>query len=53
MRIAPTIQANSSILRTSNVSMKLYPNDRHEILNEDNRENVYRDVLTWINGTLA
>ena len=24
MRIAPTIQANSNILRTSNVSMKLY-----------------------------
>lgn len=26
----------------------LYPGDRHEILNEDNRENVYRDILHWM-----
>ena len=31
-----------------NVSMKLYQDDRHEILNEDDKEQVYADVLGWI-----
>ena len=31
-----------------NVSVKLYPLCRHEILNEINRAEVYRDVLNWI-----
>ena len=31
------------------VSMKLYPDDRHEILNELDRDVVYADVLEWIN----
>lgn len=26
----------------------LYPGDRHEILNEDDRENVYNDILSWL-----
>lgn len=30
------------------VSMKLYENDRHEILNEDDREQVYQDILGWL-----
>lgn len=30
------------------VSCKLYPNDRHEILNETDRETVYGDILTWL-----
>jgi alpha-beta hydrolase superfamily lysophospholipase len=30
------------------ISMKLYPNDRHEILNELDRNEVYTDVLRWI-----
>ena len=29
------------------VSCKLYENDRHEILNETDRENVYQDILGW------
>lgn len=31
------------------VKMKLYPNDRHEILNETDRDLVYEDLLTWMN----
>lgn len=31
-----------------NVQMKLYPEDRHEILNEVDRENVYGDIYRWI-----
>lgn len=28
--------------------IKLYEEDRHEILNEDNRKEVYEDILAWI-----
>ena len=31
------------------VKMRLYPGGRHELLNETNREEVYKDVLDWIN----
>ena len=32
----------------NDVSMKLYPDDRHEILNELDREQVYSDILRWL-----
>lgn len=32
----------------TNVKMKLYPGDRHEILNEHDRKDVYADVLMWL-----
>ncbi|MBQ2582410.1 MAG: alpha/beta hydrolase, partial [Erysipelotrichaceae bacterium] len=32
-----------------NVSMHLYEGDRHEILNETDREQVYEDLLGWMN----
>ena len=35
------------------VSIKLYPGARHEILLETNREEVFRDVLNWISEKLA
>ena len=31
------------------LGMKLYPGDRHEILNEEDRENVYGDILDFLN----
>lgn len=31
-----------------NVQIKLYPKDRHEILNELDREDVYGDIYRWI-----
>ena len=30
------------------VDIKLYHNDRHEILNETDREVVYDDIRTWL-----
>lgn len=33
----------------TDVSMKLYENDRHEILNETDKEIVYADILAFIN----
>ena len=35
------------------VSVKLYPDCRHEIHNELNRDEVYRDVADWINMTIG
>ena len=37
----------------TDVKMKLYPGGRHEMLNEINRDEVYRDILTWINSKLS
>ena len=30
------------------IEIKLYKDDRHEILNEDDKEVVYKDILYWI-----
>lgn len=35
-------------LGMENVQMKLYPKDRHEILNEVDREDIYGDIYRWI-----
>ena len=32
----------------SDVTLKLYENDRHEILNELDRENVFADIYNWL-----
>lgn len=32
----------------TNVDMKLYPGDRHEILNETDKKDVFTDVLMWL-----
>ena len=34
------------------VQMKLYDNDRHEILNETDREQIYEDIYVWIRSVL-
>ena len=31
-----------------NVEIKMYPNDRHEILNETDKEMVYEDIYKWL-----
>ena len=35
------------------VSMKLYEGGRHEMLNEINKDEVYADVLAWLNSKIA
>ena len=37
----------------SDVTLKLYPEDRHEILNELDRETVYADLLTWMEERIS
>lgn len=46
------IRAYKSFLKAgmSDVTMKLYHEGRHEILNELNREEVFRDILAWLDG---
>lgn len=46
------IRAYKSFLRAgmTDVTMKLYHEGRHEMLNELNRDEVYRDVLAWFNS---
>ncbi len=36
-----------------NMRMKLYKDDRHELLNETDREAVYKDLLEWMLGAMA
>ena len=34
------------------VMIRLYPSGRHEMLNETNRAEVYKDILNWINSKI-
>lgn len=46
----------AAALRTAggrNVELKIYPDARHEVLNESNRDEVTRYLLDWLNATLA
>lgn len=42
------LKAQYDALGLTDVSVKLYPEDRHEILNEVDREQVYREILSWL-----
>lgn len=39
-------------LGMNDMNIMLYPEDRHEILNETDRDIVYNDVLSWLNDRL-
>lgn len=50
------VQSTVDNLRTDgfkNVQLNLYTGMRHEILNEDIKEQVYDDILTWLNSILT
>ena len=34
------------------VTIRLYPGGRHEMLNEINKEDVYKDILNWLNSKM-
>ncbi len=40
-------------LGMQDVTLRLYPGDRHEILNERDRETVYADVAAWLESKLV
>lgn len=35
-----------------NISLKLYENDRHELINELDKAQIYQDIYTWVNTQL-
>ncbi len=35
------------------VTIRLYPGGRHEMLNETNKDQVYRDILNWLNEKIG
>lgn len=37
-------------LKCTSIKMKIYPEGRHEMLNELNREEVFEDILNWLNN---
>lgn len=37
----------------SDITVKAYENDRHELLNEDDRETVENDILSWLSKVLS
>jgi alpha-beta hydrolase superfamily lysophospholipase len=39
-------------LGVADLSVSLYPDARHEILNETNRDDVYRDLIAWFDAHL-
>ncbi|MFZ5351989.1 MAG: alpha/beta hydrolase [Bacillota bacterium] len=40
-------------LNIKNVTLKLYKNGRHEMLNETNRDEVMKDILDWLNNNVS
>ena len=47
-------QVRSALAKTGHTAdLKLYPDMRHEILQEDGREDVYRDVLLFLEAVAA
>lgn len=48
-----TVFSNYKKLGITNIQMKLYKKNRHEILNELNRSQVYKDLGDWILGQVS
>lgn len=48
----PLIVEQFKDMGMQNIFMKMYPDDRHEILNEINRKEVYQDILEWLEKQL-
>jgi alpha-beta hydrolase superfamily lysophospholipase len=42
------VRQNFEKMECADLTMKLYPEGRHEMFNELNREEVYQDVLNWL-----
>lgn len=51
-RATEALYADYQKLGLRDVELKLYPGDRHEILNETDRDQVYRDIGDWLTGRL-
>ena len=43
-----TYELYKDVAKLENVKLKLYEDGRHEMLNEVNKDEVYKDILEWI-----
>ena len=46
--VVETYKLYKDLAGLENVKLKLYENGRHEMLNEVNKNEVYKDVLEWL-----
>ena len=44
---------NYALVGMKDITTKIYPLGRHEILNEINKEDVFRDISKWIINAVA
>jgi len=42
------LNAQFAEMGMTDVTLQVYPGDRHEILNELDRKTVYEDILKWV-----
>ena len=47
-----TVYQNYKNSGVKDVTLNLYPEGRHEMLNELNREDVYADILNWVESKI-
>lgn len=48
----PALAADYEAAHLGPVTQILYPDGRHEMLNETNRDDVHHDLLTWLNASV-
>ena len=47
-----TVFERMQALGIRDITLKMYPGARHEVLNELNKEEVWNDVLDWLDSKL-
>jgi alpha-beta hydrolase superfamily lysophospholipase len=52
MRYIEELLADYKTIGMKDVTSKVYPDARHEVLNETNRQEVYRDIVHWLDRQL-
>ena len=48
----PRVAASFERAGVEDISLKIYQEDRHELLNELDKDQVYKDVLSWMEQKL-
>lgn len=51
-KACPAVKAQYDALGFTDVTLKMYPEDRHEILNEIDKDTVFADILGWLNSKI-
>ncbi|MCM1035128.1 MAG: alpha/beta hydrolase [Paludibacter sp.] len=51
-KAALSVERDLQAIGLTDTELHIYPDARHEILNEDEREQVYADILNWLNRVI-